>query len=76
MSKLENHKEAPVRGTNTRRRKSGDFNASITYLVKAGETLAAIAAKLSVPESQLKAWNPFAAASLRAGQRLQLYLHD
>ena len=76
VSKLENHKEAPVRRTNMRRRKSGDFNASITYLVKAGETLAAIAAKLSVPESQLKAWNPFAAASLRAGQRLQLYLHD
>ncbi len=76
VSKLESHKEAPVRGTNMRRKKSGDFNASITYLVKAGETLAAIAAKLSVSESQLKAWNPFAAAGLRVGQRLQVHLHD
>lgn len=75
MGKLENYRESPVRGKNMRREKPGDLKASITYLVKAGETLAAIAAKFSVQESQLKTWNPFAAAGLRAGQRLQVHLH-
>lgn len=75
VGRLENYRESPVRGKNMRREKSGDLMASITYLVKAGETLAAIAAKFSVQESQLKAWNPFAAAGLRAGQRLQVHLH-
>lgn len=72
VSNLANYKKSPVREKTVQRRKSHDFKSPITYLVKAGDTLAAIASMLSVPESQLKAWNPHADAGVRAGQRLHV----
>lgn len=72
-SKLENYKKPPERETTVQRRKARDLKAPFTYLVKAGDTLAAIASKLRVTESLLKAWNPLAAAGLQAGQRLHVH---
>ena len=72
VSNLENYKKSPLREKTVRRKKSHEITAPITYLVKAGDTLAAIASKFSVPESQLKAWNPLAEAGVRTGQRLHV----
>ena len=74
VSNLQNYRKSALRTKAVAHRKSREFKAPRTYLVKAGDTLAAIASKFSVPESQLKAWNPLAAAGLRAGQRLHVHL--
>jgi membrane-bound lytic murein transglycosylase D len=72
VSNLQNYKKPPAP---VRLKKSRGASARITYyLVEAGDTLGAIAARFGVRVNQLKAWNPLAAAGLQAGQKLHLRL--
>jgi membrane-bound lytic murein transglycosylase D len=69
VRKLEAYERPSAGGKAGKRGRSSKLNPA-TYLVKAGDTLAAIAQKLRVPEIQLKALNPLADAGIRAGQKL------
>ena len=73
LSKLEAYDKSLSREKpdNARARKKLAVKATpARYRVKAGETLAQIALALSVSETELKSWNPFAKAGVRAGQEL------
>ena len=72
ISNLENYREPPKREQAAKRNPSSKPQGRTTYLVKSGDTLATIASKLELTESQLKAWNPAAKKGIRVGQKLRV----
>ncbi len=69
---LDNYKEPPKPEKAVNSKASSKTKARTTYLVKSGDTLATIASKLELTESQLKAWNPTAESGIRVGQKLRV----
>ena len=72
LSNLDNYREPPKRNSAVKPGTPSKPKEQTTYLVKTGDTLAAIALKLALTESQLKAWNPQIETGIRIRQKLRV----
>ena len=72
VSNLKDYERPPKREPALKPKAASKTKARTTYLVKIGDTLATIALKLALTESQLKAWNPQIEAGVRIGQKLRV----